>query len=124
MKKTKKMKKIKTVYISSPYSIGDKEENVRNQIVASERLREFGFVPYAPLLTHFWHLEYPHTGEWWMELHKDYLVHMGFDAVLRLPGESRGADEEVEFAKSMGIPVFKNISALVEWNNHLDYEFR
>jgi hypothetical protein len=118
------MKKIKTVYISSPYSIGDKEENVRDQIVVADRLREFGFVPHVPLLTHFWHLEYPHTGEWWMELHKDYLVHMGFDAVLRLPGESRGADEEVEFAKSVGIPVFKNISALVEWNSYLDYEFR
>jgi len=31
------------------------------------------------------------------------------DAVLRIPGESRGADLECELARSRGIPVFDSI---------------
>jgi len=110
------MKKIKTVYISSPYSIGNKNTNVRNQLIAAERLRELNFVPFVPLLTHFWHLEYEHNWEWWMELDREYITELRFDTILRLPGYSTGADEEVELAKSFGIPVFYTISALVEWN--------
>ena len=34
------------------------------------------------------------------------------DYVLRLPGESRGADAEVELAKSLKIPVVYNIGSL------------
>jgi hypothetical protein len=34
------------------------------------------------------------------------------DAVLRLPGESVGADKEVEHARKLGIPVFTDIPAL------------
>lgn len=37
------------------------------------------------------------------------------DAVLRLPGPSVGADIEVAYAKSLGIPVFMNIDALIAW---------
>jgi hypothetical protein len=34
--------------------------------------------------------------------------------VLRLPGPSNGADREVDAAKALGIPVFTEISALLE----------
>jgi hypothetical protein len=37
------------------------------------------------------------------------------DAVLRLPGESTGADAEVAFAESMGIPVFHDIEEVIRW---------
>jgi hypothetical protein len=34
--------------------------------------------------------------------------------VLRLPGESSGADKEVELAAQLGIPVFREIEEVVE----------
>ena len=43
------------------------------------------------------------------------------DAVLRLPGESKGADNEVRVAKANKIPVFYSIDALTQYKNH--YEF-
>jgi hypothetical protein len=36
-------------------------------------------------------------------------------AVLRLPGESRGADGEVEHARKHGIPVFHTVKDLVQY---------
>lgn len=41
------------------------------------------------------------------------------DALLRLPGESPGADEEVALAESLGIPVFYSLAALVEWGENV-----
>jgi len=38
------MKKIK-VYIASPYSIGDKEQNVLNSLEFADLLWDLGFVP-------------------------------------------------------------------------------
>ncbi len=37
------------------------------------------------------------------------------DAVLRLPGESTGADIETAHADAMGIPVFHDIDELIRW---------
>ena len=37
------------------------------------------------------------------------------DALLRLPGNSSGAEAEVEFARSNSIPVFYNINQLKEY---------
>jgi len=37
------------------------------------------------------------------------------DAVLRLPGESKGADIEKDYALSLGIPVFFSIDDLLEY---------
>ncbi len=34
------------------------------------------------------------------------------DAVLRIPGESRGADLDVAFARELGLPVFGDVSEL------------
>ena len=34
------------------------------------------------------------------------------DAVLRLPGESRGADQDVEIARGRGIPVFTSLEEI------------
>jgi len=42
------------------------------------------------------------------------------DAVLRLPGESNGADEDVRIAKERGLPVFYSL-AEVPGCSHLEY---
>jgi hypothetical protein len=45
-----------------------------------------------------------------MELDNEWVLRC--DALLRLPGESQGADAEVELAKKHGIPVFYSIEEL------------
>lgn len=37
------------------------------------------------------------------------------DAVLRLPGESTGADRETQHALSLGIPVFTEVADVIRW---------
>lgn len=100
----------KKVYIASPYTIGDVAANVGAQIHAANALINLGFAPFAPLLSHFQHLVHPQPYDVWMEL--DLLWLKQCDYVLRLPGESKGADMEVECAKENNIPVFTSIGDL------------
>ena len=82
------------IYIASPYTQGDTALNVRDQIAAAECLREAGALPFVPLLSHLWHLMSPHPYNYWIEMDMDWLHHA--DAVLRLHGDSAGADAEVQ----------------------------
>lgn len=92
------------VYIASPYAIGDKEENVRRQIETAEHLMSYGFAPYLPLLCHYQDQLCPRPSEDWLKLDFEWIK--SCQAVLRLSGESKGADKEVEFALKNKIPVF------------------
>lgn len=102
------------VYVAGPYTRGDVATNVRKAIEAASSLVDRGFAPFVPHLTHFWHILSPRPYEFWLDLDFEYL--RCCDAVLRLPGESSGADREVELAKSLGIPVF-------EWASEVDWYF-
>jgi hypothetical protein len=51
--------------------------------------------------------------ELWLEHDFDMIGRC--DALLRLEGESSGADREVEHARSLDIPVFMNQQGLYEW---------
>ena len=98
------------VYIASPYSIGNAAVNVRTQFLVAEQLWAAGFLPYPPLYNHFWHFLNPHEEQYWMAMDREWVLRS--DAVLRLPGESRGADEEVIIADAHGIPVFHSLDEL------------
>lgn len=100
------------VYIASPYSIGDKLENVHRSMAAADRLIELGFVPYIPLLCHYQNELYPQSEFTWLTLSSEWLRQC--DAVLRLEGESEGADIETSIADVKSIPVFYSIDSLVE----------
>lgn len=102
--------KSRLVYIAGPYTKGDVAQNVRNAILAADRLAKAGYVPFIPHLTHFWHLLCPHEWEFWLEQDLHWLE--ACDCVLRLPGESIGADREVEHAQELGIPVYLSIGQL------------
>jgi len=106
------MKKIK-IYIASPYTLGDVAQNVKRQIDTFNELRNLGYYPFAPLHSHFFHLVYPRGYEDWLEW--DFVYLETCDCVLRLDGESSGADREVEHAKMLGIPVFYSIEELVKY---------
>jgi len=107
-----------TVYIASPYRIGNKLNNVRRQIDAAEELLKHGFAPHVPLLNHYWDEIYPHDDEEWLNLDLELLPM--FDCVLRLEGESYGADKEVQMAKYFGIPVFYDIKELIRFYKQLN----
>ncbi len=95
------------VFISAPYSIGDQVLNVRNAILAGEELLSKGYDPYIPHLTHFWHLLCPHEPQVWYDLDNAFLPLC--DCLLRLPGESVGADNEVKLAEELGLPVYYSV---------------
>lgn len=98
------------VYVAGPYTKGDVAVNVRNAVQAANELADLGYMPFLPHLTHFWHILFPRPYEFWCELDNAFLPHC--DALLRLPGESKGADAEVALAESLGIPVFLSIADL------------
>ena len=83
------MKKLK-VFISSPYTLGDVGVNVRTQHDVFNNLIELGFTPFMPLLSHYQHIIHPFEYDQWIEW--DFAWIDSCDFVLRLPGESKGAD--------------------------------
>ncbi len=102
------------VYIASPYTIGNKRDNVNRQIDVAEQLANHGILPFWPLSSHYWHCRHPHDYEFWMQL--DFEEIRRSDAVLRLGGKSAGADREIEFAASIGLPVFFSVWDVIEWS--------
>jgi len=102
----------KRVYVSGPYAKGDAAENVRRAILAADELLRAGHAPFCPHLSHFWHLLCPKPREAWLEYDLEWL--RACDAVVRLPGESEGADAEVEAAREMGIPVYASVGEFLE----------
>lgn len=95
------------VYIASPYTKGDVAVNVRTQLETANKLMNWGFAPFAPLYSHFQHMAFPRPYEDWIKIDLEWVKVC--DAVLRLPGESNGADGEVFFAQQNNIPVFYSI---------------
>lgn len=98
---------MKKIYIASPYTLGDVAVNVRESLFVADELVKNQFVPFVPLLSHFWHLVSPKPYEVWLEYDLQWIE--SCDGLLRVGGKSEGADAEVEFAKEIGIPVFYSI---------------
>ncbi len=98
------------VYISGPITLGDREQNFMQFCNAHRYLMRHGFAVNNPGLT----MKLPGC---WDIAHDDWLendlpwVEVA-DAVLRLPGYSEGADEEVWFSRHHDVPVFFSISDL------------
>jgi hypothetical protein len=101
------------VYVAGPYTKGDVAQNVRNAFKAANELADLGYAPFVPHSTHFWHMLFPRPYEFWLDLDNQFLPMC--EAILRLPGESNGADLEVALGLSKDIPVFYGISEL---DNH------
>lgn len=100
------------VYIASQYTQGDVAVNVRDSFLIADLLASYGYLPFPPLFSHFWHFLIPHPYQYWMELDKEYVLRC--DCVLRLPGKSKGANVEAKWAVAHNIPVYYSIEELVE----------
>ena len=100
------------VYIASPYTLGDIAVNVKLQIDTVDELMDLGFAPFAPLYSHFQHMVHPRSYKDWIDVDLEWVK--ACDCVLRIGGESKGAEGEVLLAKQLDKPVFYDIESLVE----------
>jgi len=99
------------IYIASPYTNGDKEENVNLQIDVAEKLLLRGYAPYVPLLSHYQHLRHPHEEHDWYILDNEFLALCNILIRIRpirngVEILSSGADKEEELAKLLNLPVY------------------
>lgn len=102
------------IYIAGPYSKGDVAQNVKNALYAADALMDLGHTPFVPHLCHYWHINSEKSEKVWLQYGLTFLSFC--DALLRLPGESKGADNEVAEAKTcLGIPVFYSLSEVSNW---------
>lgn len=98
------------VYIAGPYS-SNPTEGARNAIRAGNLIREFGHFPFIPHLTMFWDLLYPRDYEDWLEYDLEWLRQC--DAMIRLPGASKGADAEALEAFVLRIPLYWSVTEFI-----------
>jgi hypothetical protein len=102
------------VYVSGPLTTGGPaklHENVRRAVAAACTLIERGYVavvPHEKALLCERMLDLPYEG--WLAY--DLKVIDRCDVLLRLPGESGGADREVEYMKQLGRPVYFSLDTL------------
>ena len=106
------------VYIAGPISNGENNsmgyqavvDNIRNAILIGGRVADMGCSPMVPHLTHFWNLMDPRPYQDWLRIDDEWVLVS--DVVLRISGNSAGADREVALALSHGIPVVYTLEDL------------
>ena len=100
------------VYVAGPYG-SMPESNTHRAIRMGNKLMDAGFIPFVPHVNaHYWHSLYNMKEKEWMAYDLAWLRKC--DVVMRMEGESKGADEEVEEAKRLGIPVVYSVDELVK----------
>lgn len=95
------------VYIAGPFEQGNVMDNVGMAVRAGELIRAHGGTPIVPHAQGALHaIAYPHIQrDEWMRMCREWLSRC--DVVMRLVGESKGADEETSLAEDMSIPVIR-----------------
>jgi hypothetical protein len=102
------------VYIAGPYAHPDPVVNTRRACEVGKQLFDEGSVtPLVPHTTLIWHMAFPADVGYWYAYDLELLAHC--DALLRLEGESWGADQEVAFAAGHGIAVFFSPAEVSAW---------
>lgn len=107
------------IYVSGPIGALDegRPARIRAAIDAGAALLRAGFAPFVP---HLWAAAMQDHEvsadalagyEHWMAYDLDWLA--ACVAVLRLPGDSPGADREVAVAKGNGVPVFYSTKEVI-----------
>jgi hypothetical protein len=102
------------VYVAAPYSTGDPVHNTHLAIRVGDELNDTGLVAaYVPHLSLLWHIVSPKDVDHWYE--HDLAILSRCDALFRVEGASKGADQEQDFADANRIPVFFEIHELLDW---------
>lgn len=102
------------VYVAAPYTLPDPAANTHAVIMLASELIDEGLVtPVVPHLTLLWHLVAPRPLDFWYAY--DVALLRRCDALFRVEGTSSGADMEIDFAATHGIPVFTERDELNAW---------
>lgn len=114
-------KKKYLVYIAGPITKGDKMENLAQAIKAWNQVADHPLLcPVCPHTSILAEMTKARPHEDWMAI--DLPILSKCDFLLRLPGESKGADQEVKFAESNGIPVVHHIADLAMLVDHREHK--
>ena len=108
------------VYIAGPLGKPRTErrgQNIRKAVNAGLELIQVGFAPLIPHLTGYADPDDKLGREAWLEVCHAWVK--AADALLRIPGDSPGADMEEAWAKEAGVPIFTEIASLVKWSTRL-----
>jgi hypothetical protein len=89
---------------------GDRLSNCLEAMRIGDEILAMGLYPFVPHLDLFWNLIFPKDYEAWLDWDFSWLEVC--DAIFRIPGISPGADREVEYAKSLGKPIFYTLGEL------------
>jgi hypothetical protein len=109
----RRLHRVPLIYVSGPLTTGHTPTNIRNALETAYMLMTSGYsviVPHEKAL--LMEALYPMSYVEWLRY--DFKCLLACDAVYRISGESRGADLEVQFAESRGIPVFSQLIDLVK----------
>lgn len=98
------------VYVAGPLTKGHVVSNIRSAVEVATQLLDEGYFPFLPHLSHLWDLLSPRGYEEWLRYDLHWLSTC--NVLLRLLGESPGADREVREAHKLGIPVVFSIEEL------------
>lgn len=105
------------IYVAGPISKGDLRHNIQQARDASVALMKAGFAPFCPHLTCYMAGDTPEVlpcntvHEDWYGIDLPWVAVC--DGLLRLPGESTGADLEVQCAGQNAIPVYHSVDELL-----------
>lgn len=91
------------IYLSGPITIPDPCANTHFAVKIADALVSAGFTPFVPHLSTLWQHIQPHSHDWWIDY--DLRIIDNCELVVRIPGESKGADIECAYAARNGIPV-------------------
>lgn len=99
------------VYIAGPYSQGDPVTNTRAACEAGDRVWAVGFMPVVPHSNLIWHAMHPKPVAFWY----DYDLHLlrRCEHLIRLPGDSPGADVECTKAIEWQIPCYLGVDHFI-----------
>lgn len=100
------------VYIAGPITVGDTHRHVYNAMGVFKHLHDAGLHPICPHWSALQQMSFPIDYDDWLRYDFDTIAYC--DAVLRISGESAGADRETDFATSIRIPVFYDVDRLLE----------
>jgi len=102
---------MKRIYISGPITLGNRAHNIKQATDAALTLINAGFAPFCPHLSCYYPYANDLSHQTWIDIDLPWVA--ASDAILLLPGKSKGAEMECQHAQQHGIPIFKEIKELI-----------
>ncbi len=98
------------IFVAGPYGDHNPKDILAQNVARADQvardLMARGHQVYCPhKMSHGWEDDIRFGREEALALDKSFILHWA-EALYRLPGQSPGADGEVEMAESLGLPVF------------------